>query len=493
MEEKPKKLMDRKQFLVGVAATGVSLLAGGLLKDAIYSDRAASASNAPQPAHSVQVTDFGAVGDGKSDDTAALQAAIRSAVQAGKRLYIPGGTYKITNAIEIPLGTGFFLEGESHGSVTIMQYADNKPIFRFTTAYTSEWRISGISFTYNKKQSVNNTSAIPIYFDQPRTDSNGFWNFSLEWCRFQRGYIAIATNPKQQMAVWGVTVRNCIFESELSRGYIKFDPDPAVGQPNIRLENLYGWAGDVVAGPLVSISSADTVLIQSCEFNHLRCPPLEISSCPNVTVINTRCEDVSVKVAAGETYRFWGFPNSRTTVIGCEITNITVSGGGRFLCLSSNVGGYLNIIGFEARAASIRDGSHCYAWEADVALLVSQVQAIEGALRHPDGAHARIDVDRSTPDRYVDVRDKDVSLRATDAQYLRVVVQTANRTVKLPATGGYDGLTFTIHKANADGYALKVTDGAHESTSLPGDRRASVTYRCIGGEAWMPVHYSVFP
>ena len=50
----------------------------------------------------VNVKDFGAVGDGVADDTAAIQAAINfCASRNGGYVNIPSGTYKVTNTIEI--------------------------------------------------------------------------------------------------------------------------------------------------------------------------------------------------------------------------------------------------------------------------------------------------------------------------------------------------------------------------------------------------------
>lgn len=46
----------------------------------------------------VSVKDFGAVGDGVTDDTAAIQAAIN----AEDSVFIPPGTYRITSPISIP-------------------------------------------------------------------------------------------------------------------------------------------------------------------------------------------------------------------------------------------------------------------------------------------------------------------------------------------------------------------------------------------------------
>ena len=67
----------------------------------------------------VSVKDFGAVGDGVTDDTAAFQAALTAA--AGKRLSIPAGSYKI------PFSTGtcftipanIYVEGDGQNNTTI--------------------------------------------------------------------------------------------------------------------------------------------------------------------------------------------------------------------------------------------------------------------------------------------------------------------------------------------------------------------------------------
>jgi hypothetical protein len=52
----------------------------------------------------VSVKDFGAVGDGVTDDTAAVQAAINAATAAGKNLYVPKGTYKLTAQLQVTCG-----------------------------------------------------------------------------------------------------------------------------------------------------------------------------------------------------------------------------------------------------------------------------------------------------------------------------------------------------------------------------------------------------
>tara|TARA_B110000902_G_scaffold228497_1_gene268590 strand:- start:6538 stop:8613 length:2076 start_codon:yes stop_codon:yes gene_type:complete len=67
----------------------------------------------------VSVKDFGAVGNGSTDDTAAIQAAI-DAVGSNGAIYIPDGTYKITDALTIAQGTSVSIYGQSRQG-TVLQ------------------------------------------------------------------------------------------------------------------------------------------------------------------------------------------------------------------------------------------------------------------------------------------------------------------------------------------------------------------------------------
>lgn len=60
---------------------------------------------------SLNVLDYGAVGDGVTDDTAALNAAVIAADAAKKSLYVPAGVYKTTAVWSIPIKV--FVYGES--------------------------------------------------------------------------------------------------------------------------------------------------------------------------------------------------------------------------------------------------------------------------------------------------------------------------------------------------------------------------------------------
>ncbi len=61
----------------------------------------------------LNVRDFGAAGNGKSDDTKAINAGINAAYKSGKTLYLPSGTYLISKPIRFT-GHGLRIIGDGH-------------------------------------------------------------------------------------------------------------------------------------------------------------------------------------------------------------------------------------------------------------------------------------------------------------------------------------------------------------------------------------------
>lgn len=65
----------------------------------------------------VNVLDFGAVGDGVADDTAAIQAAINASV--GHVVFVPSGTYKLTSMLQVIPGISIVGEGPEATAFTL--------------------------------------------------------------------------------------------------------------------------------------------------------------------------------------------------------------------------------------------------------------------------------------------------------------------------------------------------------------------------------------
>ena len=78
---------------------------------ALYAERAGSIEGGGR---GLYVTDFGALGDGTTDDTDAFEMALDSAQIIGGKLFVPHGIYKITRSLII--GDGVSLIGEGSGS-----------------------------------------------------------------------------------------------------------------------------------------------------------------------------------------------------------------------------------------------------------------------------------------------------------------------------------------------------------------------------------------
>ncbi len=115
------------------------LLIGGLavLASAPSATLTAAEVHLPAGTNVVNVHDFGATGDGKTDDTAALRAAVKAAIERGRYrgmpfVWLPKGTYVVSGPLESRVGdsgwasgwrAGMLLYGESrHG--TVIRLAD---------------------------------------------------------------------------------------------------------------------------------------------------------------------------------------------------------------------------------------------------------------------------------------------------------------------------------------------------------------------------------
>lgn len=102
----------------------------------------------------LSVKDFGAVGDGKADDTAAIQAAITKAKQSprGSSVVLPAGEYRVTKTISID---NCLLTGLSNGGFP----ADSGPMPTILVDHTdgpcinagAATSIHGINFSYDHK------------------------------------------------------------------------------------------------------------------------------------------------------------------------------------------------------------------------------------------------------------------------------------------------------------------------------------------------------
>ena len=91
----------------------------------------------------VSVKDFGAVGDGVTDDTAAIQAALNAAAHVN----VPAGTYRVTSSIV--LNSGNHLIGAGQSSTTIQSGVIGNSLFKTTASAAAFIRLTDMTLQGN--------------------------------------------------------------------------------------------------------------------------------------------------------------------------------------------------------------------------------------------------------------------------------------------------------------------------------------------------------
>ena len=98
--------MNRHARLVRSTGThrGRLLRSLGILFMAVLASMVLVASQATAESQYLSVRDYGAQGNGTADDYAAISACITAAARADKEVFLPAGTYRISEAIWLPTG-----------------------------------------------------------------------------------------------------------------------------------------------------------------------------------------------------------------------------------------------------------------------------------------------------------------------------------------------------------------------------------------------------
>jgi hypothetical protein len=271
----------------------------------------------------VDVVSYGAVGDGVTDDTAAVQAAVNATLAAKGTLRFPARTYRIT----APILMGSSSSGSSRWSIegvgaTLLQATGNTPILRFTKELTYLWTINGLNFAWAANQTSTQTGSVAILFDSDTNDNNGFYNFTLSNLRFQNGFRGISVNEASvnTIPVWGADINHIHSTSEMSGAAIRLRQTSA-GQPNLRLTDIY-VRGDAATETLVDIQGASSVVMQNIEFNQCVQAELLVTSCESVEIGGIRSEAARV---SSNFIGLWTFSDARVRITGIMVQDTVLT------------------------------------------------------------------------------------------------------------------------------------------------------------------------
>ncbi|ACA91545.1 MULTISPECIES: glycosyl hydrolase family 28-related protein [Burkholderia cepacia complex] len=180
------------------------------------------------------VKSFGAVGDGASDDTAAIQAAVNS-LGAGGVVFFPAGTYRVSSAINSTVRGIVFSGSGSQGSIlsTSSATADVLTISGWDSG------VEGLGFA----SSVTRTAGSFVVL----TGAFGH----IEKCRFDGHYCAININSPAAP----ISVRDCIFHNATPASTSPGGGGVWINVPgtDVRLDGLI-FINDTVASPTYGIN-----------------------------------------------------------------------------------------------------------------------------------------------------------------------------------------------------------------------------------------------
>lgn len=133
----------------------------------------------------INVRDYGATGDGSTDDTAAIQSAIDAGL--GKRIFFPKGVYKITDTLDIGYASANTVDlfGEGLGSVIQWNGANSLPVVWYQgTAAGGAWYANTVIERLNFVNNTANTGVIGIRFGKSGDTSVGVGNTHIRNCQF---------------------------------------------------------------------------------------------------------------------------------------------------------------------------------------------------------------------------------------------------------------------------------------------------------------------
>ena len=236
----------------------------------------------------LSVKDFGAKGDGTTDDTAAIQTAINYAAANSKTIYIPKGSgyYQISSSVSVTgnVGRGFGIVGDG----IIEQVTDNTPILVLNGLYQNSMKFDGITLRYKNTQPSTNTAAICLQI-LGATSGPFYTTYNSQFInlRFSGCYAGIKQEAHE--AFWGNRLETIVF-SNISGSSIDLSYFSEGSQPNNYFGNIYVYP-TTNTDTVFKLHNMNELTLENIEVNQIsNVKMLEIVNSRNVLARNIREE-----------------------------------------------------------------------------------------------------------------------------------------------------------------------------------------------------------
>lgn len=215
------------------------------------------------------VLDFGAKGDGITDDTAALQAAVNAAMSQNKRLYLPKGEYLVSSTITVTNGSGagLFMYGDTTSNFLVFPSGSTIKYTGNSTAFQINGAASTVNILIKNLTFKGNGSAINAI------KINAGWFTTIEECVFQGflgvGAAAIYLTYTTGSFVGVTKIINCEFASNVTQVY--FDK-PDTNVIIIDQCSFYDHTFGILNGDGINSVVSRNVNITNCLFESVNAP-----------------------------------------------------------------------------------------------------------------------------------------------------------------------------------------------------------------------------
>lgn len=445
----------------------------------------------------INARDFGLMGDG-TDETLAFQSFVNYLCANRRMGILPAPEYRVSSPINFPAAEGWGLRGMGMASTTVIQLADNAPIFRIGTGAEGKgvagcrmWGITDMTLRYANDQPTTNTAANCIEFVAM------CYQFELRRLFFYNGYYGQKT-VSGQVVPWGSSWDDVYFNKHISGGAIDWTGVANAG-PNNHFGRVFVEAQGQ-AGPLFIIQGYNTVMDTVEVLAAHKGPQLfRFAAKSNFTIHALKLEhaqylasqiliDLPTQSHLEIGQFFISSTYSRFTPATGAIYAFSIGGGGG--------GSFLRVGSLIVEGTPEATNSYVFGGDRSNQIIVDKATVAGGwQLTNTGGAQTAEVVTvnsynngKITPD--LGDADHTVTLGSTNHLYFETPLTTP-RTVTLPSDSGHmhGGLTYEVVSAGAVNGAntLTVVSGTRVIAVIPVDNyRAEMVWRrhANGHDGW---------